>query len=71
MTLQSYLDTEKERPAAFARRIKVEPSTVHKYLKQGYIPGREIMERIVSATDGAVTASDFYDKPKAKRRKAS
>jgi DNA-binding transcriptional regulator YdaS (Cro superfamily) len=47
---------------AFAALIDVKPQLVSRYLK-GTIPDRERMRRIREATDGQVTADDFYVEP--------
>lgn len=60
MNLRPYLDENGISPAAFAREIRVEPASVHRYLTGERIPRLEILERIIQATNGAVQANDFF-----------
>lgn len=60
MNLRPYLEENEISPAQFAREIRVETASVHRYLCGERIPRREIMERIVRATNGAVQANDFF-----------
>lgn len=59
MTLDSYLKGAGLTEAQFADRIGVHQSTVNR-LRLGSIPSKELMARIVDATDGHVRADDFY-----------
>ena len=59
MTLTQYLKQHDLTDEAFAAMIDVERSTVSR-LRGSQIPKRDIMHRIVQATNGAVTANDFY-----------
>jgi transcriptional regulator with XRE-family HTH domain len=59
VTLAIYLKTARLNDAEFGRRIGVPRQYVQRY-RHGSIPTPEIMERIVAATDGQVTANDFF-----------
>lgn len=59
MTLEAYLTDAQMNMSEFARRIGVKPQTIHRYVKQGRSPEWPIMEKIVLATAGKVTANDF------------
>ena len=67
MRLADYLRAEKLTLAAFASRIEVGPMAVHRYAKAGRVPQPDVMRRIIEATDGAVTANDFFDAPRRPR----
>lgn len=60
MKLRPYLDEQNITPADFARMIKVEPASVHRYLTGERIPRMEILGRIIQVTRGAVQANDFF-----------
>lgn len=61
MTLADYLDHHKLTYAAFAAQIDVRhPRTVERYAKGQRIPDRNVMPRIVAATEGQVTPNDFH-----------
>lgn len=59
MTLTSYLKKHSLTDDAFAALIDVERSTVTR-LRGKQIPKPEVMRRIAKATNGEVTANDFY-----------
>jgi transcriptional regulator with XRE-family HTH domain len=61
MKLQHYLVSKETTQAEFARRIRVKPPTVCRYVKGERIPEPDVMRRIYAATDGNVTANDFMD----------
>lgn len=60
MELRQYLDDREMPVAAFAERIGVTVQALYRYINGERIPKREIMDRIVRATCGRVTPSDFY-----------
>lgn len=60
MTLDQYLSDRPETETAFSLRIGADQSTVHRLRKAGQIPGKDTMARIFEATDGNVTANDFF-----------
>lgn len=59
MTLGEWLSLTGTRPAALARTLDVERSTVHRWLTENMPPSMEMMRRIAEATDGAVMPNDF------------
>ena len=60
MKLQRWLTSNDVSPSAFAARIGVTPRSVYRYLSGDTRPVPSIMVRIHAATNGKVTASDFY-----------
>lgn len=60
MNLRSYLDVEKETVCGFAARIGVSPCSVWRWLDGSRTPRPVLMRKIFTATDGAVTAADFF-----------
>lgn len=72
MKLKTYMERHKLSPARFAALIGVSQPAVHRYVHNGRIPQRDVMLRIVEATGGKVTPTDFYDvEQKKSRRKAA
>lgn len=59
MTLNDYLSTAGVTEASFADRIGVHQSTVNR-LRSGSIPTKEVMTKILEATNGQVRADDFF-----------
>lgn len=59
MKLERYLAERKLTPSAFAVSIASPPSTITRLLRGERVPGLELLQRIYTATDGAVTANDF------------
>ncbi len=59
MTLDQYLAECQIREADFAAMIGATQSTVNR-LRKGQVPGKELMAEIVRATNGTVTANDFF-----------
>jgi DNA-binding transcriptional regulator YdaS (Cro superfamily) len=60
MTLSEYLTTKNLSPGEFAKRLKCAEPTVNRYITGARIPEKQMMVRIVRATDGDVTPNDFY-----------
>lgn len=60
MTLKEYLKQAEIDHRTFADRIDVSPETVRRYLIGDRIPDKQRMSRIALATDGQVTANDFF-----------
>lgn len=60
MTLDQYLADRQIKEADFAAMIGATQPTVNR-LRKGQVPGKELMTAIFAATDGAVTANDFFD----------
>jgi transcriptional regulator with XRE-family HTH domain len=61
MRLQDYLADTGVTRAEFARRIGVKHITVTRYVSEGRVPEPSVMEKIIEATEGKVTANDFFD----------
>lgn len=70
MTLDEWLKKKKRSSGDFANGIGVSRQQVDRYRRDGDIPGREVMDKIVAATDGSVGPLDFYGMTK-RRRSAS
>lgn len=60
MTLLEYISSNEISYGAFSKIIGVKPPTVRRYCLGERIPKPSVMERIKSATNGAVTPNDFY-----------
>jgi len=60
MNLEAWMRAANLTDAAMAGRIGVSTFAVRKYRRAERIPTPQIMARIVEATDGQVTANDFY-----------
>lgn len=60
MTLGQYLEEQKITPAEFGRRVSRSRAAISRYVAGDRIPDRDTMVKIVTATQGAVTANDFY-----------
>jgi len=60
MTLREYLHNQDISPSEFARRIGVTVTSVYRYRDGIRRPDKQVMPRIVSATQGQVTANDFW-----------
>jgi len=60
MDLDSYLSSAGISSAKFAAKIDVDPSSVWRFRQGVRIPRRETMQKIIEATDGSVTANDFF-----------
>ena len=63
MNLPSFLLKRQISQAKFAEIIAESPQTVSRYVNGTRIPEPSIMQKIYTATDGLVTANDFYDLP--------
>jgi DNA-binding transcriptional regulator YdaS (Cro superfamily) len=59
MILETYLQKKKLNYSEFARLIDVPPSYVSMLCKASFWPGRQIMLRILRATEGKVTPNDL------------
>jgi hypothetical protein len=59
MRLQEYLSETSTTRAEFARQIGVKWISVERYLN-GRIPEPSVMCKIIEATDGKVSANDFF-----------
>lgn len=63
MKLADYLKSKKLTQYAFAKMAEVTQAAVQRYATGKRIPDDAVMLRIYSATNGDVTANDFYDIP--------
>jgi transcriptional regulator with XRE-family HTH domain len=61
MELEHYLKENNISLADFGARIGVTDETVRRYVKGLRLPSKVHMPLIAQATNGAVTANDFYD----------
>ena len=59
MTLREYLKQTGTSRAQLAEQIGVSVESIRRYLN-GRVPERVVMESIITATDGKVTANDFF-----------
>lgn len=60
MTLAEYIRANDLTETAFAAKLGVNQSTVHRACKQGHIPSVGIMAAIFEETGGKVRPDDFY-----------
>ena len=59
MTLDRFLASQEITRAAFAARIGVSRVTLQRYLAGDRFPRPDVLRRIATVTEGAVTANDF------------
>lgn len=71
MKLATYLSTTKTTHEAFAEKLGVSSFAVGKWAREQRVPRRGLMSRISEATNGAVTANDFFTPPRETQREAS
>lgn len=60
MRLQEYLAVTSTSRADFAQQIGVSVESVRRYLNEGRIPEPSVMSKIIEATEGKVSANDFF-----------
>ena len=60
MTLEAYLQGRNLTHDEFAKLIGCEQPTVTRFVNGKRIPSPDLMRRIAEATDGQVTANDFF-----------
>jgi transcriptional regulator with XRE-family HTH domain len=60
MRLQEYLTINRVSRAEFAQKIDVSVESIRRYLQTGRVPEPSVMEKIIEATEGKVTANDFF-----------
>ena len=60
MTLTQYLRLTGQNQADFAAQIGVTQMAVSRYCRGNRVPNSFVMRRIMDATQGAVTANDFF-----------
>lgn len=70
MTLEQFIRESGMSRSELAEKIGVTEVTIHRYLKKGAIPDRDVMPRLVKATGGKVQPNDFYRLPKKYHTKA-
>ena len=63
MTLREYLQIKKISAGAFASSVGFSRAAVVKWMRNERQPKRDAMARIMSATNGEVMPSDFFDPP--------
>ena len=63
MRLVDYLQKTCRTPEWLAKEAGCTAQAAYKYIRGERIPRHDIMQRIHAATEGAVTANDFYDLP--------
>ena len=63
MNLDTYLRQNEMTEAAFAAKIGIGQSAVHRLRKGGRVPSQDTMHAIHEATGGQVTAAEFYGLP--------
>ena len=61
MNLATYLEQNKMTATAFAEQIGVAIATVTRAARGEIMPSPETMKKIMAATNGQVTANDFYE----------
>lgn len=59
MSLKSHIETRGS-ASALARRAGVSVSTITRIASGSHNPTKRMMERIISASDGRLTHSDFF-----------
>lgn len=69
MILRDYISKYKKRVSTFASEIGVTRDCVYKYMSGDRIPDEAIMPMIYRATNGKVTANDFFDLPTLKKKR--
>jgi predicted transcriptional regulator len=62
MRLSEYLVLHRLSETAFAKHIGLSQAAVNRYCK-GRVPSPSALKAIIHATDGAVTANDFFNSP--------
>jgi DNA-binding transcriptional regulator YdaS (Cro superfamily) len=68
MTIQGYLDAKRMSKRALARQIGVSPSRVCAWLKGAGL-SRENVARLISGTQGEISANDVFAPSTRKRRR--
>jgi transcriptional regulator with XRE-family HTH domain len=62
MILRTYLTAQKKRVDDFAKEIDASRGAVLKWISGERYPRYDYLQRIYEATQGAVTANDFYER---------
>lgn len=68
MKLHDYLSENSIKVEAFAARVRLSADSIYKYLRGERTPNGHTISKIITATNGEVTANDFYDLPPPKKR---
>ncbi|MBL8630172.1 MAG: helix-turn-helix domain-containing protein [Rhodospirillaceae bacterium] len=64
MQLRTYLSLHHISETAFAKQIGFSQAAVNRYCR-GRVPATDALRAIIQATNGAVTANDFFSVPSA------
>jgi hypothetical protein len=70
MRLSDYLSREAKTPEQFAQEIDVDPVSVRRYVKGARRPKWSVLQRIIDATGGAVTANDFVSMATVRKKRS-
>lgn len=70
MSLSNYLQNNKLSYEDFGSLIGATATTVYRYTKGLRVPKPAIMQAISKVTKGEVTANDFYELQKTKRKRS-
>jgi transcriptional regulator with XRE-family HTH domain len=60
MTLSDYLAETGETQDAFAKRVGTSQADISRYVSGKRRPRKDVLIKIFAATDGRVTANDFF-----------
>lgn len=60
MKLSDYLETNGISRSIFAQHVGVTTEAVRRYADCGRVPTPKVMSKILAATNGEVTANDFF-----------
>lgn len=63
MRLSDYLEKNRLTQTAFAELIGADQGQIARYVSGERLPRRDLMQKIIDATDGAVTPNDFFQVP--------
>lgn len=63
MKLGDYIEMKNLSQADFGRIVGVSQAAIDRYVRGARRPRYDIIPKIVNATNGKVTANDFYDIP--------
>lgn len=61
MKLSCYLSENNLKATEFAAEAEISLPAVYKYLRGERIPNKRVMPKITKATNGLVTANDFFE----------
>lgn len=63
MRLGDYLERHRLTQTEFAKVIGADQGQIARYVSGERLPRRDVMQRIIDATHGEVTANDFFKVP--------